>query len=77
MAEVDYLYSEGSRVYPVAVKAGSSSKAKPLQVFLSEKLKSRLGIHFSLEPAEFISQSHILRLPFYLVGQLPRILKSF
>lgn len=74
MAEVDYLYAEGSRVYPVEVKAGSSSRAKSLQVFLSEKPKAPLGIHFSLEPAELRRDQRILRLPFYLVEQLPRIL---
>lgn len=74
MAEVDYLYARGPCVYPVEVKAGSSARAKSLQVFLSEKPKSVTGIHFSLEPAEFLADKKILRIPFYLVGQLPRLL---
>ncbi len=76
MAEVDYLYAEGSRVYPIEVKAGSSARVKSLQVFLSERQRSPMGIHFSLEPAEFYSDKRILRLPFYLIGQLPRILSK-
>lgn len=76
LAEIDYLIQQGARIYPVEVKAGSSSKIKSLQVFLLEKQKtSPIGIHFSSHPPYYHSNKKILELPFYLVEQLPRILK--
>lgn len=78
MAEVDYLFQEGPYVIPVEVKAGSSSRAKSLQVFLSEKKKTPLGIHFSTNQTRFQARSdgqkRILELPFYMVEQVPRLL---
>ena len=76
LAEVDYLFSHGPFVIPVKVKAGPSTKAQSLQVFLSEKKKSPVAVHFSLNPAEFDPDRKILSLPFYLIEQLPRILDS-
>jgi predicted AAA+ superfamily ATPase len=74
MAEVDYLIPQGMRVVPIEVKAGSSSKAKSLQVFLHEK-QSKLGVHFSANLPQLHAEKNILELPFYLVGQLGRVLK--
>ncbi len=79
MAEVDYLIQYGTHVFPIEIKAGLSSKSKSLQVFLSEKKNSPFGIHFSLNPistTQLNSKLKLLELPFYLVGQLPRILES-
>jgi hypothetical protein len=74
MAEVDYLYAHAGKIYPVEVKAGPSSRAKSLQVFLNEKKKSTIGIHFSETLPEFNRKMKMLRLPFYMIGELPRIL---
>ncbi len=76
-AEIDYLLAQGPEVFPIEVKAGSSSRAKSLQVFLGEKKKSRFGIHFSTNPARFNRERNVLELPFYLIEELPRILSSF
>ena len=74
MAEVDYLIPHGSRIFPLEVKAGSSQKTKSLQVFLSEKHKSILGIHVSGLEAKLDESRRILTIPFYLLEELPRIL---
>ncbi len=74
MAEVDYIIQNGMQIYPIEVKAGASSRAKSLQVFLNEKKKSPIGIHFSTNPARFDPKHRILELPFYMVEQVPRIL---
>jgi predicted AAA+ superfamily ATPase len=74
LAEVDYVISKGPRVYPVEVKAGASSRAKSLQVFLAEKKRAPLGVQFDAAPGGLDRERRILRLPFYLVEQLPRLL---
>lgn len=76
MAEVDYLIPQDMKVIPVEVKAGSSSKAKSLQVFLNEKDRSWVAVHFSVNVGRYLKDKKILELPFYLVGQLSRILDS-
>jgi predicted AAA+ superfamily ATPase len=76
MAEVDYIIEYGAQVIPVEVKAGSSVRAKSLQVFLSEKKKSQVGVHLSKNPAKYDQNRRILELPFYLVEQIPRILNQ-
>ena len=76
MAEVDYLIPQQTRVYPVEVKAGTSVRAKSLQVFLNEKKTSPWGIHISVNPPGLDKSRRLLALPFYLIGQLPRILKE-
>lgn len=75
MAEVDYLLAEGPQVIPLEVKAGSTLRAKSLQVFLGEKGR-KLGVHFSTHPCEVHKAVQILALPFYMVEQLPRLLNE-
>lgn len=72
-AEVDFLIPNGSRVIPVEVKAGPSTRAKSLQVFLNEKTKSNFGIHFSTNQAKYDPSRKTLNLPFYMVDQIPRL----
>lgn len=76
LAEVDYLVSHGTQVIPVEVKAGATSRAKSLQVFMTEKKQTPLGVQFHASPGRLDRERRILQLPFYLVEQLPRILSA-
>lgn len=83
-AEIDYVIQHGNNVVPVEVKAGSTGSLKSLHVFMELKnfqnavrvnadfpsktnvsVKSRTGkeVHYSL-----------LSIPFYLIGQMGRLL---
>lgn len=69
-AEVDYVISIGSRIYPIEVKSGKTGRLKSLQVFLKEKNTS-LGICISSNSLSF---SHgVLTIPFYMIHELPRL----
>jgi predicted AAA+ superfamily ATPase len=72
-AEVDYVVEHGSRIIPVEVKAGASSRMKSLHVFLGEKPSAILGVHFSVQLMAWAPDRKVLRLPFYLVEQLERL----
>ncbi len=85
-AEVDYLISEGAAVIPVEVKAGKTGALKSLHVFLREK-KRDLALRFnSASPSLLKSETclpdggnrpfRLLSLPFYMVGQARRLIRS-
>lgn len=78
-AEVDYVISVGSHIYPIEVNAGKTGRLKSLQVFLEEKKVSSntstrnfIGIHISQNPLFF--SNNMLNLPLYLIHKLPRLL---
>ena len=83
-AEVDYLVAKGQQIVPIEVKSGKTGTLKSLQVFLWEKNRS-LGIRIngdlpSFHQAKFSIPNtkgtyyHLLSIPFYLIGQLDRLL---
>ncbi|MEI6241999.1 MAG: AAA family ATPase [Chlamydiota bacterium] len=72
-AEVDYLISLGSHIFPIEVKAGKTGKLRSLQLFMKEK-KSPLGIQICQSPLSF--QDKILTVPFYMIDQIPRLVKE-
>ncbi|MCE3237311.1 MAG: hypothetical protein K0R24_292 [Gammaproteobacteria bacterium] len=86
-AEIDYLIQDNQRLVPIEVKAGAEGKLRSLHQFMSEK-PWKLAIRFY---AGTIQRDHIksktttgelndyalISLPFYLVGQLNRLLKQF
>ncbi len=72
-AEVDYLINVGPSIYPVEVKSGATGRMKSLQLFLDEK-KLSLGIRISQKP--FSLNHRVLSIPFYMIYELPRLLKS-
>ncbi len=85
-AEVDYVLSAGTRIYPIEVKAGTTGHLRSLLIFLQEKglhWGVRLGtgkpqvtkIKHQLSSSETVSGS-LLSLPLYLAGQVPRIMKE-
>lgn len=84
-AEVDYVMAIGSYVMPVEIKAGKTGSLKSLQQFVREKNRP-LGVricsqHPSLTEARTSIPGannvpfRLLSLPFYLVGQLERLVR--
>ncbi len=82
-AEVDYLFSQGSHIIPVEVKAGKSGTLKSLHVFVNEK-HCRFALRFytghplisnvktgvaGIKPFDF----RLMSLPLYLIGQAKRL----
>ena len=72
-AEVDYLISVDSDIFPVEVKAGKTGTLKSLRLFLQEK-KARLGIRISQGKLSYVD--NILSVPLYMIEQIPRIVKG-
>jgi len=73
MAEVDYVISIGSEIFPVEVKSGKEGKLKSLRMFIEGK-KSKLGIRFSQDKLSYFDK--ILSVPLYMVEQLPRLIEG-
>lgn len=86
-AEIDYIIQYETQVIPVEVKAGTTGTLRSLHVFMKEKKKS-LAIRINSDlpthgPVKVKETSEgpeiayqLLSLPFYLLGQLHRLLKS-
>ncbi len=62
VAELDYVRQVGRDIIPVEVKAGTTGSLKSLRMFMEEK-KSKLGVHISAKPLQYIKP--ILSLPCY------------
>lgn len=83
-AEIDYVIQYGNNVFPIEVKAGSSGSLKSLHLFMGQK---KLSIAFRVN-SDFPSKTIVevkdqignqvkytlYSLPFYLIGQINRIL---
>lgn len=83
-AEIDYLIQDNQRLIPIEVKSGVEGKLRSLHQFMSEK-PWKLAIRFYAGP---IQRDHVksktttgdandyelISLPFYLLGQLYRLL---
>lgn len=88
-AEVDYVVSSGSAIYPVAVKAGRSGTLRSLHQFAAAG-KSEVAVRFDTNPPSRQDVSHkapvgatqrqtafvLLSLPLYAVGELDRLLRE-
>lgn len=72
-AEVDYLVAIDSWIVPIEVKAGTIGSLRSLKIFMQEK-KIPLGVRVSELPLSF--DQSILSIPFYLIEQLPRLVKE-
>jgi predicted AAA+ superfamily ATPase len=85
-SEVDYLIQHDSRVVPVEVKAGKTGTLKSLHVLMGLKNLSvavRINADFpSITDVKVINSLNnevnykLLSLPFYLLGQLHRLIES-
>jgi uncharacterized protein len=85
-AEVDYVIQYENQIVPIEVKAGKAGTLKSLHQFMKEKKRTiaiRVNSDFPsvcfIDPKDasgsFISYT-LLSLPFYLLGQLHRLIKS-
>jgi uncharacterized protein len=71
-AEVDYLVAVQGSIIPIEVKAGAIGSLRSLKLFLTERNIS-LGVRISEAP---FSLSHsVLSIPFYLIEELPRLVR--
>ena len=85
-AEVDYVIQVGPRVVPVEVKAGSTGTLRSLHLFMGlKKLLNAVRVNSDYPSKMEIRtkdafdenvQYHLLSIPFYLVGQVKRLLKD-
>ncbi len=85
-SEIDYVIQHGNRVIPIEVKAGSTGTLKSLHLFMALKklslavrinsdLPSNTNVHVKLQTQDEVSYQ-LLSLPFYLLGQLHRLLNE-
>lgn len=72
-AEVDYLVTQNSQILPIKIKAGSTGTLKSLHQFMTEK-KSPLGVR--VLGASLTYRQNILSVPFYLIGELSRLVQK-
>jgi predicted AAA+ superfamily ATPase len=72
MAEVDFLTTVGAQIIPIEVKTGSTGQLKSLHLLMNEK-NLKLGIRISQNPLSF--DGKILSVPFYMVGEIPRLVR--
>ncbi len=72
MAEVDFVTTVDAKVIPIEVKAGTTGHLKSIKIFMQEK-KSTLGVRISQQPLSY--DNNILSLPFYMTGEISRIVK--
>lgn len=72
-AEVDFVMSLSGKIVPIEVKAGISGHLASLRQFLDKK-PAPIGVHVSAKPLSF--KNRILTIPFYMMKELPSIIKS-
>lgn len=73
IAEVDFIVPWGQALYPLEVKAGSSSKKKSLRVYGEKYNPPQLSRATTMNLA---NDGKIFNLPLYLVGRFPNILRN-
>jgi len=85
-AEVDYLFSLGSNIIPVEVKAGKSGSLKSLHVFLNDK-KRDFALRFNSDLPSIVDTTtsvagqkphgfRLLSLPLYLINEAKRLCRE-
>ena len=72
-AEVDFVISMNGVVIPIEVKAGTTGSLKSARLFMNEK-KSPLCVRVSQH--KLTLHEGVLSVPFYLCGELPRLIKE-
>ena len=85
-AEVDFIIQHQNQVIPIEVKAGAKGKLKSLHSFMIKKNKKlAVRIYSNLPQLSLITTKDsssaefeytLLSIPFYLIGQLPRLLQA-
>jgi len=85
-AEIDYLLQHEGRIIPIEVKSGSTGSLKSLHYFMHLKgltqavrinadRPSSVVVHAKIHSGEAV-QYQLLSIPFYLIGQLHRLLDN-
>jgi predicted AAA+ superfamily ATPase len=83
-AELDYVWQYENQIIPIEVKAGKTGRLKSLHYFMQEKHWA-FGVRFNTDlpsmlvekiklPQHESLQYRLLSLPFYLAGQLKRLI---
>jgi predicted AAA+ superfamily ATPase len=86
-AEVDYITSVGTDIVPVEIKAGKTGRLKSLHQFIKEK-RIAMAVRINLDKPTVHQDAHklptgetvaytLLSLPFYLIGQLKRLVREY
>jgi predicted AAA+ superfamily ATPase len=71
-AEVNYVIQIEDTIYPFEIKSGTSGKKKSLQIYQG-KYQPKLSIRAS--PLNLKHDGNLLNIPFYLLSELPRLLR--
>jgi predicted AAA+ superfamily ATPase len=85
-AEIDYIIQHGNKVIPIEVKAGSTGSLKSLHLFMGTKkystavrinsdFPSKTDIKIKDQTGNQVEYA-LMSIPFYLVGQINRLLDS-
>lgn len=81
IAEVDFVYQDGTRVIPIEVKSGNNAHLRSLHQYMDEAshdvaIRVWSG-NYSVDEVKTLSGKtfRLVNLPFYYVGILPEILK--
>jgi predicted AAA+ superfamily ATPase len=85
-AEIDYIIQQGHHIIPIEIKSGSTGSMKSLHLFMGlKKLPLALRINSDLPNKTAISVNDailgeinytLISIPFYLTGQIPRLLSE-
>lgn len=72
-AEVDFVINIDTQIFPIEVKSGTTGRLKSMRLFMEEK-KCNLGVRVAQLPLSF--HDGVLSLPFYLIAELPRLIRA-
>lgn len=76
-AELDYLTTHGTRIIPIEVKAGASGRMRSLEQLMQlKKLSTAVRVYAGRPEIEHKEHYRLLSLPFYLFGQLHRLIDT-
>ena len=81
-AEVDFIFSHNSKLYPIEVKSGTNAHLRSLQVFMdSSDVNIAIRIWskpYSIDKVKTIQGKEftLINLPFYLIGNLRSVLDA-
>jgi hypothetical protein len=70
-AEVDFVITHNGQLYPVEVKAGATGSLRSVRLFMQEK-----SVKHAIRVSQHALSLHdgILSVPFYMCGEIPRLL---
>jgi len=71
-AEIDYLFTYKSQVYPVEVKAGKTGSLKSLKLY-KEEMQNQISIRYSKLPLSYYEG--LLSIPLYMIAETERLLE--